>query len=157
MQSEKMETKAGESDAHSLSSASTGTPNQVHQNNPDNDLERALTEKSHHAGQENVNKVMTALDWTGPDDPENPENWSSAKKVFHTTNAGLQCFVVYVSFCQIQCASLTTFDQNFRILCLQPCSIRGSASIWRQYNGCTPASDTVRPWPGFRSYAVRTN
>lgn len=102
MASEKMETKAGESVAHSLSSASTIPPHRVHQNTVDNDLERAFSEKSHHADQEDVNKVMTAQDWTGPDDPENPENWPSTKKAFHILYVGLQCFVVYVRFCQIQ-------------------------------------------------------
>lgn len=94
MASEKMETRAGELDAHSLSSASTTTPNQVQQNDVDNDLEQAFTEKTHYTGQESVNEVVTALDWTGPDDPENPENWSTAKKAFHVTYVGLQCFVV---------------------------------------------------------------
>lgn len=95
------ETVAGDSDLHSLSSSSTTTPEQVHQNEH-NDLERALTEKSNHVGHDNTTKVVTALDWTGPDDPENPENWSLGKKAFHIAYVGLQCFVVYVSSYQMQ-------------------------------------------------------
>lgn len=96
MASTEKETEVRDSDAHSLSSSSTTTPEQVHHNDTHNDLERALTEKSHHTTQGNATKVVTALDWTGPDDPENPENWSSGKKAFHIAYVGLQCFVVYV-------------------------------------------------------------
>jgi len=41
-------------------------------------------------------EAVTALDWTGPNDPENPENWSAGKKAFHIAYVGLQCFVVCV-------------------------------------------------------------
>jgi len=55
-------------------------------------------EKSVEAGYSpEAEKVVTALDWTGPEDPENPENWPSGKKSFHVAYVGLQCFVVYVS------------------------------------------------------------
>lgn len=37
--------------------------------------------------------TVTALDWTGPDDPENPENWPAGKKAYHIAYIGLQCFV----------------------------------------------------------------
>lgn len=96
------ETRVGESDAHSLSSGSTTTPEQVHHNDAHDDLERAVTEKSHHTSQGNATKVVTALDWTGPDDPENPENWSLGKKAFHIAYVGLQCFVMYVYFDQLR-------------------------------------------------------
>lgn len=36
------------------------------------------------------------LDWDGPDDPENPFNWSLSKRVFHTLLTGLLSFSVYV-------------------------------------------------------------
>lgn len=62
----------------------------------DNDIEKTATHKSDSAGQP-ANKVVTALDWTGPDDPENPENWSTGWKAYHVAYVGIQCFVMYVS------------------------------------------------------------
>jgi Major Facilitator Superfamily len=32
-----------------------------------------------------LHRTATAQDWTGPDDPENPWNWPSWKKVYHTS------------------------------------------------------------------------
>ena len=57
------------------------------------DLEKMATEKSREAGHPTT-KVKTALDWTGDDDEENPENWSTGKKAYHIAYVGLQCFVV---------------------------------------------------------------
>lgn len=45
-------------------------------------------------GQPTVQKVVTAQDWTGPDDPENPENWPAWKKAYTLVVVGIQCFVV---------------------------------------------------------------
>ena len=39
--------------------------------------------------------TATAHDWTGPDDPENPRNWSAAKKIYHVLIPTLFGFVVY--------------------------------------------------------------
>jgi hypothetical protein len=39
-------------------------------------------------------RVVTAQDWTGPDDPENPQNWSTAKRVYHTIPPALFGFAV---------------------------------------------------------------
>jgi hypothetical protein len=39
--------------------------------------------------------TTTAHDWTGPDDPENPRNWSTAKKIYHVLIPTLFGFVVY--------------------------------------------------------------
>jgi hypothetical protein len=36
-----------------------------------------------------VKRVVTAQDWTGPDDPENPHNWSMRKRTWHTLIPGL--------------------------------------------------------------------
>lgn len=77
----------------SLSSGSTSVPERAHLDLSANDLERAVTEKSHRSGRENATRITTALDWTGPDDPENPENWSAGKKAFHVAYVGFQCFI----------------------------------------------------------------
>lgn len=84
-------------DAVSMSSSSTTVPDQTHQDTPTDDLERAITEKSRRSVDGNVNKIVTALDWTGPDDPDNAENWSGGKKAYHVAYIGWQCFVMYAS------------------------------------------------------------
>ncbi len=79
------------------SSSSLSLPMPAHTHDTNNDLEKMATEKSAEAGTaQRATKTVTALDWTGPDDPENPENWSIGKKAFHVAYVGLQCFVVYV-------------------------------------------------------------
>ena len=57
------------------------------------DLEKSQTQESK-ADTAEIQSVTTALDWTGPDDPENPENWSTRKKAYHIAYVGLQCFVM---------------------------------------------------------------
>ena len=39
-------------------------------------------------------KTATAMDWEGPNDPENPMNWSFAWRVYHTSVPALLCFIV---------------------------------------------------------------
>ncbi len=41
-----------------------------------------------------LQKTVTAQDWTGPDDPENPMNWPLWQRVYHTTVPGLFGFAV---------------------------------------------------------------
>ena len=41
-----------------------------------------------------LGRTVTAQDWTGPDDPENPMNWALLKKVYHTVIPGLFAFIV---------------------------------------------------------------
>lgn len=43
-----------------------------------------------------AHRVVTAQDWTGPDDPENPRNWPAWKRVWHSVPPGLFAFTVYV-------------------------------------------------------------
>lgn len=47
-----------------------------------------------HADGHPVVRVVTAQDWNGPDDPENPQNWSLWKKTYHIAPTGLFAFVV---------------------------------------------------------------
>ena len=37
-----------------------------------------------------------AVGWNGLDDPENPLNWSAAKKAYHAAIPSIYCFTVYV-------------------------------------------------------------
>jgi hypothetical protein len=39
-------------------------------------------------------RVVTAQDWTGPEDPENPQNWQMWKRVYHTIPPALFGFAV---------------------------------------------------------------
>ncbi|MCJ1482662.1 hypothetical protein MMC06_002828 [Schaereria dolodes] len=41
-----------------------------------------------------ITRTVTAQDWTGPDDPENPMNWSLASRIYHTTIPALMGLVV---------------------------------------------------------------
>ena len=41
-----------------------------------------------------LGRTVTAQDWTGLDDPENPMNWPLWKKVYHTIIPGLFAFIV---------------------------------------------------------------
>ena len=45
-------------------------------------------------GANRLQKTVTAQDWTGPDDPENPRNWPLWQRVYHATVPGLFGFVV---------------------------------------------------------------
>ncbi len=40
------------------------------------------------------NHTSGELDWTGPDDPDIPHNWSQKKKVYHTAVTALFAFTV---------------------------------------------------------------
>lgn len=44
--------------------------------------------------QEPIKRTVTAQDWSGPDDPENPQNWTTAKKAYHTAATALLGFAV---------------------------------------------------------------
>ena len=47
-----------------------------------------------HGNVANLSKSITAQDWNGPNDPENPLNWSLSKRIYHTTVPALMGFVV---------------------------------------------------------------
>lgn len=86
------------SDSNSVSSSEDSPA--VPERPIETDLEKATTQHTQRtttsrAG-DPVQRVTTAQDWTGPDDPENPFNWPLFKKVYHTTMVGFQCFTMYV-------------------------------------------------------------
>ena len=49
------------------------------------DVRRIPTSTSKHQRKAGLAKTVTAQDWTGPDDPENPQNWPIWQRVYHTT------------------------------------------------------------------------
>lgn len=77
----------------------------------EHDLEKAATEASgtHH---EPATKTVTAQDWNGPDDPENPQNWSLFKRSMHIFP------IAFLSFGQYRNAM--SFHQSFDMLTLMP-------------------------------------
>lgn len=58
------------------------------------DLEKTKTQRDVEAGHGPATRVVTAQDWTGPDDPENPFNWPLSKRVYHVVISGLFGFSV---------------------------------------------------------------
>lgn len=64
------------------------------------DLEKTLsksTQKTHRSHRSRWEQQITsAVDWTGDDDPDNPLNWSRAKKIYHVLIPAFQCFTMYV-------------------------------------------------------------
>ncbi|EED23787.1 bicyclomycin resistance protein, putative [Talaromyces stipitatus ATCC 10500] len=57
------------------------------------DTERALEENSP-AKSNSLRTTVTAQDWIGPNDPENPQNWSTPKKIYHVLVPTIFAFVV---------------------------------------------------------------
>jgi hypothetical protein len=58
-------------------------------------VSRHTTQHTQHSGHP-AHRVVTAQDWTGPDDPENPRNWPAWKRYWHSIPPGLFAFTVYV-------------------------------------------------------------
>jgi hypothetical protein len=48
------------------------------------------------------------VDWDGPDDPENPLNWTTSRKAMMTTSIALITFLTYVVHL-LSCHCLTRF------------------------------------------------
>lgn len=74
-------------DAESIASALSGDDGQ-------HDLEKAATQQSHGSHHEPATRIVTAVDWTGPDDPGNPHNWTLLKQSYHTFAVGAISFAV---------------------------------------------------------------
>lgn len=61
------------------------------------DVERLisrLSRKSNKSGKQEEGILISEMQWDGPDDKENPQNWSAAKKWFVTMTAAGICLVV---------------------------------------------------------------
>lgn len=80
-------------DAESIASAQSSDNTQPHS---EHDLEKATTRQSHGSHHEPATRIVTATDWSGPDDPGNPHNWSLPKKCYHTFAVGAISFAVTV-------------------------------------------------------------
>lgn len=91
------ELQAEKMSEHSDSSSSISIPSRLGGAEAADDLEKSLSHATQHSARSGhpVQKVVTAQDWTGPDDPENPMNWGIWKKVYHVAIPALQCFTMY--------------------------------------------------------------
>ena len=91
------EVDAEKMSAISDSSSSISIPPRLSGTDANADLEKSTSHATQHSARsgEPVQKVVTAQDWTGPDDPENPMNWGIWKKVYHVAIPALQCFTMY--------------------------------------------------------------
>lgn len=56
------------------------------------DLEKAPTEVD--KGHAPATRTVTAQDWNGPDDPDNPQNWTFLKKALHFWPTAILAFAV---------------------------------------------------------------
>ncbi|KAK5107717.1 hypothetical protein LTR62_000739 [Meristemomyces frigidus] len=61
--------------------------------NHDNDPEKAITEQSHTA-HEPIARIVTAQDWSGPNDPDDPHNWTLLKRSMHIFPIAFLSFAV---------------------------------------------------------------
>jgi len=90
------ELEAEKMSEHSDSSSSISIPPRISGAEPTDDLEKSTSHATQHSAVSGhpVQKTVTAQDWTGPDDPENPMNWPIWKKVYHVAIPALQCFTM---------------------------------------------------------------
>ncbi|KAK5120702.1 hypothetical protein LTR85_006060 [Meristemomyces frigidus] len=65
-----------------LEAIEVGSSNGSIHDDADKDLEKAVTGATDTA-HDPATRTVTAQDWTGPDDPENPMNWSLLKRCMH--------------------------------------------------------------------------
>lgn len=78
-----------------------------------NDLEKAKTQTDHSI-HEPATRIVTAVDWTGSDDPGNPHNWPMWKKIYQTLAIGILAFAVTAGSSLITPATLE-IAQTFEV------------------------------------------
>ena len=91
--SEKLDDLRAESE--SIASALQGDGLEGEHNDGPNDLEKATTRASH-GSHGPATRIVTAVDWNGPNDPENPLLWSTTKKVYQVGAIGSLAFAVTI-------------------------------------------------------------
>lgn len=89
--------KDDNSDAKSGSETEKGDDDS--QSSPDRNVQRQESHYNHASGQKidpEKGRDVDIIDWDGPDDPENPMNWSRNKKFFVTFEICLLTFSIYI-------------------------------------------------------------
>jgi hypothetical protein len=95
MESKRQGLELDKMSTHSDSGSTTSSrslPNQLDESRDMEKIATSNTSRSKHASP--AQKTVTAQDWTGPDDAENPWNWPLWKRLYHTALVGLFCFTV---------------------------------------------------------------
>lgn len=75
------------------SDSSRSTPLETPSLSPESKLELPGTE-SPEVDESQTPPAPPPLDWDGPDDPDNPMNWSLLKKSYHFLPPSLMCFLM---------------------------------------------------------------
>lgn len=52
-----------------------------------------------------LQQAIQAGEWSSPEDPEDPLNWSTAKKTYNSAIPSVYCFTVYVKDTPVRCSS----------------------------------------------------
>lgn len=88
-----------ETSSHSMSDNEKGDVAKL-KDEPSTDgtqVEKAGSQRaSNDAKEEAASPPAAVTDWNGPDDPDNPHNWSMASRVYHSIVPGLFGFAVLV-------------------------------------------------------------
>jgi hypothetical protein len=91
LQELELDKMASQSDSDSTISSGSH-PDQLDESR---DVEKITTSNTNHSKHGSpAQRAVTAQDWTGPDDPENPWNWPLWKRLYHTALVGVFCFTV---------------------------------------------------------------
>ena len=80
-------------ESESIASALGGNDEDENDDMSHDDLEKATTQASH-GKHEPATRIVTAVDWTGPDDPGNPLTWPLWKRAYQTIAIGSLAFAV---------------------------------------------------------------
>jgi multidrug resistance protein len=93
-----------QAELESIASALQGDGLEDEQDGQPNDLEKAPTQASH-GPHEPATRIVTAVDWNGPNDPENPLLWPTWKKIYSTVAIGSLAFAVTIGTSMISPAT----------------------------------------------------
>ena len=103
-QSEKLDDLQAESESIASALQGDGLEFEGEPNAP-YDLEKAPTQATH-GSHGPATRIVTAVDWTGPDDPGNPLGWPTWKKIYGTAAIGSLAFAVTIGTSMISPATL---------------------------------------------------
>ena len=61
------------------------------------DVDADIEKRSDQPLHTHVPLMLSELDWDSPEDPDNPRNWGSSKKIYHLVCISLCAFTTYVA------------------------------------------------------------
>jgi hypothetical protein len=88
----------------------------IHEDSELKDLEKTATQTTHHTttAHEPASRIVTAQDWSGPDDPENPQNWPLFKRCMHIFPIAFLSFAVTAGSSMIT-PSTPEIEEHFKV------------------------------------------